>query len=70
MARGNSSPGTSSGVSACCAGIWNARTPPSTSDTPNSRLRESAPSACAASSVIATPVTTIWQTEMMRPRCR
>jgi hypothetical protein len=33
--------GTSIGVSACCAGIWKARTAPSTSDRPSKSPRES-----------------------------
>ena len=39
MARGSSAGGTSSGTSACCAGIWKARTAPSTTDSASSSVR-------------------------------
>ena len=40
MARGSMAGGTSKGVSACCAGIWNARAMPSTTDEPSNTLGE------------------------------
>ena len=43
IARGSIGVGTSSAMSACCAGIWNARASPSSTDTPSSSSRDSQP---------------------------
>jgi hypothetical protein len=54
IARARMDAGTSSGVSACCAVIWNERATPSSSDTPRIRSREIQRS-CVASSSAAPP---------------
>ena len=75
MARGNMSGGTSIGVSACCAGIWNARATPSMTDTPSSNSREAqpldAPQPCvAATRIKATLACVTRHAATMRPRCK
>jgi len=54
-ARGSSSAGTRLGVSACCAGIWNARRVPSAIDSSSSHSRCTAPCIDAAHISAATP---------------
>ena len=54
IARGSSAGGTSSGTSACCAGIWKARTAPSTTDSASSSVRCDTASKGAAASTSAT----------------
>ena len=52
-ARDRMDAGTNSGVSACCAVIWNERATPSNSDTPRIRSREIQPSCVAPSNASA-----------------
>ncbi|MNS81361.1 hypothetical protein D3C72_1150720 [compost metagenome] len=68
IARDSSSGGTKSGVSACCAGIWKARTAPSTSDSPSSSPRVSFLCSTAKSSASATVPCTAKHTATMRAR--
>ena len=68
MARGSRPAGTSSGTSACCAGIWKARTAPSTTDSASSNVRCDRPSKGAAASTSATSPCAATHSATMRAR--
>ena len=71
MARGSSTGGTSNGTSACCAGIWKARTAPSTTDSASSSVRCDSASKGAAASASATRPCAATHSATMRARwCR